>query len=92
MATVLIFRDGGDNQFLFGLLPALNEEKRPVANTELIKLSRGFVICASFALIISLLFCFRSSRDLSQVRPRASTLAISLKIFAILALLTTTLM
>ena len=65
MATVLIFRDEGLNQFLFGLLPALNEDKKPVANTELIKMSRGFVICASLALFISLLFCFRSSSALS---------------------------
>ena len=54
-------------------------------------MSRGFVICAILALMISLLFCFRSS-NVSQVRARSSTLSISLKIFAVCALLTTTLL
>ena len=89
---MLVFRDDGEHQFLFGLLPALNEDRKPIANTELIKLSRGFVFCASLALIIGvLLYCFRSN-NLSQVRARASTLHISLKIFAVLALLTMTLL
>lgn len=77
---------------MFGLLPALNDERKPVPNTELIKLSRGFVICASIAFVIgALLYCFRA-KDMGQVRTRSSTLHISLKIFAVLSLITMTLL
>ena len=84
LASAYVFKDEGSNKFLFGLLPALNEKRRPVANTELIKMSRGFVFVMILAFVIGIVACFFET---NQFRKASGPLT-SIKIVAILALLT----
>ena len=46
--------DQGRGQYLFGILPALNSNHKPVPETELIKMSRVFLICAILAFVFGL--------------------------------------
>ena len=54
VASQFLAGDQGTGQFLFGILPALNSNHRPVPDSELIKMSRGFLICAILAFAIGL--------------------------------------
>ena len=87
LATQIIFKDQNSGMILFGLLPALNEDRKPVPDTELIKISRGFVGLMVIALVIGFFYCFRDSQ--SQVRLPTSATSVSLKFIAILALVVT---
>ena len=60
-ANTFVFKDEGHHKFLFGLLPALNDKRKPVPNTELIKMSRGFVAVMILAFVIGIFACFFES-------------------------------
>mmetsp|Transcript_7226 Transcript_7226/g.10107 ORF Transcript_7226/g.10107 Transcript_7226/m.10107 type:complete len:141 (-) Transcript_7226:1503-1925(-) len=84
LVTTYYFHDEDRGKFLFGLLPALNEDRQPVPNTELIKMSRGFLFLGVAAInigIIALIF------KLMPEQREVSITTISIKIVAILALL-----
>ena len=89
LASAYYFKDEDQGKFLFGLLPALNEERQPVPNTELIKMSRGFLFFGVVAFnvgIIALIFNFMpTNREVSMTN-------VSIKLVAICALLVTILM
>ena len=51
VVSEILFGDAGEGQYLFGVLPALNSNHLPVPETELIKMSRGFLICIILALL-----------------------------------------
>jgi len=86
-ANTFVFKDDGHHKFLFGLLPALNDKRKPVPNTELIKMSRGFVCIMILAFVVGIVACFFES---NQFRRASGTLT-SFKIVAILSLLIMTL-
>ena len=87
LVTAYYFRDGDRGKFLFGLLPALDENRQPVPDTELIKMSRGYIFFGVAAINIGILaLIFRLMPENREV----STPAITLKLVAIFALLTCT--
>jgi len=88
VATAWILRDNDRDKFLFGLLPALNEDRKPVPHSELIKMSRGFLFLATLAFIMGIIACFF---DNTHTHRLASVTVTALKIVAILSLLTFTL-
>ena len=84
--------DQGRGQYLFGILPALNSNHKPVPETELIKMSRGFLICAilafAFGLVAQVISCSQSSsQGQSSVRRAPSAHRLMGKIFGVVALL-----
>ena len=50
----VLFGDSGHGEYLFGYLPALNSYHKPIPDSELIKISRGFIICVVLAFIVGL--------------------------------------
>jgi len=84
----IFFKDEGKAMFLFGLLPALNDDRKTVPDTELIKISRGFLVLLTVAFVLGLIYCFRDSSQ--AVRSSTSTLSVMVKVCAIFVLITTT--
>lgn len=84
-------QDAGSGEILFSILPALNNDHEPVANSELIKMSRGFLvvaICAfAFGLVSQVVSCRSISNANNQVRQAPSAHTLTAKIFAAVALL-----
>ena len=85
LVTAYYFHDKDAGKFLFGLLPALNEDRQPVPDTELIKMSRGYLFFLVAAINIGILaLIFRMIPEQREV----SHSSIIIKLFAIFALLT----
>jgi len=79
----IFLKDEGKGMYLFGLLPALNEDRKTVPDSELIKFSRGFLVLLIAAFVLGFIHCFRDS---SQVRS-TSALAVTVKFCALFALI-----
>ena len=84
--------DQGRGQYLFGILPALNSKHKPVPETELIKMSRGFLICMilafGFGLVAQVISCIQQSdQGQSSVRRAPSAHRLMGKVLGVVALL-----
>ena len=58
-ATSFVFMDKGRDKYLFGLLRAVDEDRQSIPDTELIRVSRGFVFITVLAFCFGFIICVR---------------------------------